>query len=112
MIPLGYIALIALNLAAMVASVWDHVDIWAPVANTLLLIVLAEAQRRTGRNVTATHESVHATARTAAEAAEASAAASAAASEACRVAKAIGSSIRHEDPLFVQRLPRSTEETQ
>lgn len=109
MIDLVVLALIGLNATALLGTaIWDHLDIWAPAANTLLLIGLAFLQRRTGQRVADTHQSVHDTAVTAAQAAEASAAAATSASEACRVAKAIGSSIRHEDPLFVQRPPEIT----
>jgi hypothetical protein len=81
------LGLIGLNGGATVATVWAHVDIWAPVANTLLLIVLAEMQRRTGRKVDDAHESIHATARTAASAAEC-------AEAAARITKELGGTLR------------------
>jgi hypothetical protein len=84
------LGLIGVNLATVIASLGAHLDAWAPFANTLLLIVLAELARRNGHKIDDTHQSVHATARTALSAAEASA-------EAERVVKAIGGSLRPND---------------
>jgi hypothetical protein len=82
------LALIGLNGAtAITGTIWAHVDVWAPVANTALLIVLAEMQRRTGRKVDDAHDSIHATARTAASAAEC-------AEAAARITKELGGTLR------------------
>jgi hypothetical protein len=82
------LGLIGLNgVTAITGTIWAHVDVWAPVANTALLIVLAEMQRRTGRKVDDTHESIHATARTAKSAAECAA-------DAARIAKELGGTLR------------------
>lgn len=90
-----FAAVLGLNMMALVGmvatGVWDHADVWAPVANTMLLIVLAVLAKRNSNKIDLTHESVHDTARTAASAAEAAA-------EAARVAKAIGSTIRVDVP--------------
>jgi len=86
-----FLALVGVNvwaaLAPLGASIWDHVDIWAPVANTALLVVLALLQRQTGRKVDDTHESVHAAARTAAAAAEC-------AEASARITKELGGALR------------------
>jgi hypothetical protein len=64
-----------------------HVDTWAPVLNTVLLIVLALVARRNGARTEQVHDSVHSTAQVALTAAQAAA-------EAERVAKAIGGWLR------------------
>jgi hypothetical protein len=68
------------------------------VVNTGLTALLLRWVRGTRRDLQSTHTS-------AAHAATAAAAASEAAVEACRVAKSIGRSIRHEDPLIIKRDP-------
>lgn len=82
--------LIGVNVAIEFGStIFDHLDTWAPTANTLLLIVLAIVAHRNSVKIDDTHTSVHATANTAA-------AAAVAATEAARVAKSIGSTLRQE----------------
>jgi hypothetical protein len=66
------------------------------VINTALTALALKWLRGTRRDIQTTHSSV-------ANAAVAAAAASEAATEACRVAKSIGRSIRHEDPLVIRR---------
>jgi hypothetical protein len=85
-------ALMGVNVISALATVWDHVDVWEPFANTLLLVFLAWLARKNSHKIDATHDSVHKTAQTAAHAAEAAA-------ESARVAKAIGSNLRTDLPL-------------
>lgn len=85
---------IVTNAAVFVASIGDHLDLWAPVANTALLVLLAVVSRRErqviSKKVDTVHESVShgaAAAASAATAAEASA----------RIVREIGGAMRHVD---------------
>jgi hypothetical protein len=87
--------LIAANVAALLGDIvvsTHGIDwaAWAGPVNTLLLIVLAIVARSNNQKIDSTHDSVHETASSAASAAEAAA-------EACRVAKAIGATLRTEE---------------
>lgn len=76
---------------ASVGSVIHDVGPWAGAVNTALLIVLASRQHRQGQELTSTHADVNEAASAAAQSAEAAA-------ESCRVAKAIGATMRTEHP--------------
>jgi hypothetical protein len=66
------------------------------VVNTAMQVAVYRSLRQTRRDVNSAHTSV-------AHAATSSLAAAEAATEACRVAKSIGRSIRHEDPMIIKR---------
>lgn len=87
----GVIAAIGVNIGAAVASIGDHLDLWAPAANTLLLIILAYTSKRERKVISEKVDSVH---ESVSHGAAAAASAATAAEASARIVKEIGGAMR------------------
>lgn len=97
----GFIVAGVTNVTAAVASIGDHLDLWAPAANTLLLIVLAyvsrqehKASRQERKAISEKVDSVH---ESVSHGAAAAASAATAAEASARIVKEIGGAMRSVD---------------